>query len=810
MGRIVGVDLGTCRSVTATIDGPRPRVLQNREAKNQTPSAVSLRKKKGKSSSGQAEMLFGDAAIDNMVMAPKDTIISVKRLMGRAFSDPDVQKVREEYAYEVKEPSDGTRDSVVVMVGGQEYSPIEISAMILTKLKEDAEFRLGEEVSHAVVTVPAYFSQIQRDATRKAAMKAGLKVIKIQDEPTAAAIAFGLEEPGDDTDAKITLVFDLGGGTFDISVLMWSGGTFVPLNKEGDMWLGGDNFDQVIMDHVVGYIEQEFGIDPRQNIRFMANLKLKARELKERLSSSEAADLIIPAALQDEDGDYIDLDLELTRSEFERNAGHLVDRAAALVDKALENAALAVEDVHYVVMAGNSTCIPMVQRAMEKKFGADKVLRKTHPKECVALGAATVAARLNGISCEAPDPEEPTKPCGRINPLDAVTCSKCGSPFEMTDEDREAVKKQREEEFGSDDIAPFSYGTQSTGDQFNVFINKNDSFPTQDIKVLTFHTHSPGQRIISIPVYGGDNLVKASANEKQGEAFAILPADIPQGAEIRIRMWLDENGIFDLSAHLENGTDLRPIILKGGRIQRVVEKLEELLEMLVEAKATNPQKAKGIEHALEDVLNDIKGMEDDDSVSDSDMDDFDNRCQDIKNKLESDAGRDDEEIRKAENIVTYAQYIYQRYFWAIEDPNLSMMLQEAISSAAEAVQNKDMAKIRPCIRKLTQVLEKLPQTISMMVWISNEIATKIRPMAPAKADDLLAELEQVAQALKSKDPSGSFKLQQLALKVQQEIGTAGSLAPAGNQITCPSCRCQAPAGKRFCPNCGNDLWVLRT
>ena len=810
MGRIIGIDLGTCRSVTATIDGPRPRILQNREAKNQTPSAVSLRKKKGKSSSGESEILYGDAAIDNMVMAPKDTIISVKRLMGRAYSDPDVQKVKEEYAYEVKEPSDGTKDSVVVTMGEQEYTPIDISAMILKKLKEDAEFRLGEEVSHAVVTVPAYFSQIQRDATRKAAMKAGLKIIKIQDEPTAAAIAFGLEESGDDTDAKITLVYDLGGGTFDISVLMWSGGTFVPLNKEGDMWLGGDNFDQVIMDHVINYIKQEFDIDPRKNVRFMANLKLKAREIKERLSSSDAADFIIPAALQDNDGDFIDLDLEITRSEFERKAGHLVDRSVMLVNKAMENAALSAEEVHYVVMAGNSTCIPMVQRAMEKKFGQNKVLRKTHPKECVALGAAIIAARLNGIFCEAPDPENPEKQCGTLNSLDAVTCSKCGSPFEMSEKDREEIKKQREEEFGSDDIAPFSYGTQSSGDQYNVFIKKNDSFPTQDIKVLIFHTQSPGQRIISIPVYGGDNLIKASANEKQGEAFAILPPDMPEGTEIRIRLWLDEDGIFDLSAHLENGTDLKPIILKGGHIQRVVQQLEELIEKLAETKATNPQKAGEVEHAIEDILDDIKGIEDD--SSESNMDDFDNRCQDIKKKLETDTGQQDEELRKAENIVNYAQYISQRYAWAIEDVTLSYQLREATSNAANAIQQKDISEIELCIKKLLQVLEKLPQVIGILIWLSNEITTKIKPMASAKADELLTELDLIEQAFKSKDPSANFKLQQFINKIQTEVGQVGGVPSTSGQITCHSCGRQVPAGKRFCPHsdCGADLWVLGT
>ena len=259
MGKILGIDLGTTNSVMAIVDGPTPRVLDNREAKPQTRSVVGLKKRRGKGPQEQHEVLVGDAAMDNFQMATQDTILSIKRLMGRGVNDPDVQRARQAQLYKIVEPSDGTSDSIRVIMGGKEHSPIEISAMILRKLKEDAEFRLGEPVTHAVITVPAYFTQIQRDATRKAGLAAGLRVTKILEEPTAAAIAFGVETG--DSAPKTALVFDLGGGTFDISVLMWAANTFAPLNLEGDMWLGGDNFDRLLIEHVVARVRHEYTLE---------------------------------------------------------------------------------------------------------------------------------------------------------------------------------------------------------------------------------------------------------------------------------------------------------------------------------------------------------------------------------------------------------------------------------------------------------------------------------------------------------------------------------------------------------------------
>ena len=243
MAKVIGCDLGTTNSVIA-IRQAEMKVLQSRENQDSIPSVVG---------SHRDQIIVGSLAVDRMMSAPENTIVSIKRLMGRAYRDPEVERVKSRYLYKIVPPSEGTDDDLRVMLGGRQYSPIEISSQILKKVKEDAELRLNDAVEFAVITVPAYFSDKQRDATRKAGQMAGLKVQKILDEPTAAAIAFGVDNVGPNDAANI-LVYDLGGGTFDISVLTVVGGIFAQLDIEGDMWLGGDDFDHKIMDCVIEHV----------------------------------------------------------------------------------------------------------------------------------------------------------------------------------------------------------------------------------------------------------------------------------------------------------------------------------------------------------------------------------------------------------------------------------------------------------------------------------------------------------------------------------------------------------------------------
>jgi molecular chaperone DnaK len=312
MGAAIGIDLGTTNSVAAIKRGD-VRVIQTRDAEDSTPSVVGFYRD---------QIIVGKRALDRAAAAPKDTIVSVKRLMGRAFNDPEVQRALEKYRYQVVAPADGTDEDVRVILGGKEYSPIEVSSFILKKIKEDAELRLGETVEYAVITVPAYFTDRQIEATLRAGQLAGLKVQRILDEPTAAAIAFGMDSVGAD-DSRTVLVYDLGGGTFDISVLNVVGGVFGQVNLEGNMWLGGDDFDFRLMEHAVAHVRDVHGLDPSGNDRFMVALKISAQRAKEALSSLARADITVGAQgqLLDSEGNVLEVELEITRDQLERMIG---------------------------------------------------------------------------------------------------------------------------------------------------------------------------------------------------------------------------------------------------------------------------------------------------------------------------------------------------------------------------------------------------------------------------------------------------------------------------------------------------------
>jgi molecular chaperone DnaK len=570
MRKFVGIDLGTTNSAIAVLDGPRPRILDNRASQPLTRSMVGLRRRPDKDD----EVLVGDGAEAAWHLAPRDTVFSVKRLMGRGFDDDEVTRVREAVPYEIRRPADGTGDAVRVVIGGAEYSPAQVSALILGKVKQDAEFRLGSDVTHAVVTVPAYFSQIQRAATREACGLAGIKVLLLLDEPTAAAYAYGMDAIDVD-EPKTVAVFDLGGGTFDVSILLCGGqGRPVPISKKGDMWLGGDDFDQVIIDEVLDHISEEHGIDPRENARFMVELHRAAQRAKHQLTSADSTDVLLSGLLVDADRNLVDVSHEITRAWFESHprVQALVQRASALLEQAILESHNTVDTIDQVFMAGGATAIPVVQEAVKRLVGPDKVDNSVHPKHCVALGAAVVAASMGGIECQQRDPTAPSGFCGHLNDPDAATCERCGAPLD-------AIRPVVEE--GSPDIAPFSYGIQIVGpsgpDELFVFVKRGEQYPTRHPVTHEFRTKVPNLRVIRLPVYGGDDLQHASRNEKQGEACAFLPSGLPAQTPIRVTLWLDVNGIFQLSAHLLDGTDLHPqMVTKGEALDRAITRFAEI------------------------------------------------------------------------------------------------------------------------------------------------------------------------------------------------------------------------------------------
>jgi molecular chaperone DnaK len=806
MGRRIGIDLGTTNSVVATLGAGGQKILQNRESETQTRSAVGLYK---------GDFLVGSAAIRRWPLAPKDTIISIKRLMGRAVSDPEVEKVKHWALYEIVEPSDGTRDSVRVKLAGKECSPVELSAMILGKLKSDAEYVLGEEVTHAVITVPAYFSDKQRHATREAGLKAGLTVMKILDEPTAAAIAFGIDSK--EQEAKTILVYDLGGGTFDISVLMIAAGAFAPLNLEGDMWLGGDNFDQVIVDDVVSQVKREYSVDPTKNMRFMATLKSEAQKAKESLTSARAAPVLIPGVLQDDSGNLIDVDTEITRERFEGLIKPLVDRTVSLVKRAVENANLAVEDIDYVLMAGNSSAIPKVQEAMENLFGKDKVKRSVHPKHCVAVGAAITAAMYGAVNCPK---------CNHNNDLEAKQCEQCGAPLLASIERKQCLSCGHEnvkdaprcegcghpfiELVGiGGGIAPFHYGIQTAGDKFHVFINKGDQYETPDDRrtVQTFYTRFPNQRMISVPVYGGDHTDQATKNEKQGEVFTILPPGCPEGAGVKIKLWLNKDGEFQVDTFLDDGRDLPDLILRGDVDQKAVDILAEAEEEMAKKEdLLAPEERERVEEARDKVF---KKMEQKDFESAVKL------AGEYKQAI-NEAGKDSDPVMTmAYGVMAYAQHIVNRYGWLIGQyaqglNTLSAQLQGAIEKNDRVMIEDRANKLGDEIQRLMQATDRTGEVVpTMLGWFiafHGAIASVIQPIDPANAQILLDELEDIERAYERRSPNADARFNSYAEKLTNALEKAGEMRPEG--VRCPSCGASNRLGARYCAACKADLWIL--
>jgi len=809
MGKIVGIDLGTTNSVVATVDLSGPRILQNKEAEQQTRSVVGFNK---------GEFLVGTPALRRWPLAPKDTIISIKRLMGRSYVDPEVGKLKAQAQYEIVEPSGGTKDSVCVKLGDKEYYPVEISAMILAKLKRDAEFVLGEKVTHAVITVPAYFGERQKHATREAGLKAGLTVMKILDEPTAAAVAFGMDAR--ESEAKTVLVYDLGGGTFDISIMMMAAGAFAPLNLEGDMWLGGDNFDQAIVDHIVAKIRHEHGLDATRNKRFMATLKLEAQKAKETLSAARSAEIIVTGTpLQDKDGNYIDVTEDITREQFEDMIRPLVDRTVFLAKKAVENANFTLGDIDYVLMAGNSTCIPMVQEAMVKLFGEEKILRKVHPKNSVALGAALVACITAGIECAK---------CGHKNDLEAVSCSQCGTKLVSAEDKKKCQNCGAESDRGAakceacgflfidlkgakGGIAPFHYGAQTARDKFNVFIRKSDSYETPEDKRMpqTFYTTCPDMRMISIPVFGGDNEQAASQNEKMGEAFAILPPGLPQETPIRVKLWLNESGDFELTAHLDDGQDLKPWILRGESDQQAIEVLVKAeAEMSKKEHLLRPEEKAKAEAMRGDVIDLLKNKK------------FE-EARDKANALYQyvqEAGKVDVGAKlkqDGENLAGYAMYIVNEYGWLI-GPAAIYRLNGLIGGLQEALHKNNAGQIEAKVRELSAELDGQMQTpgpggkvvptlLATLLTLHGAIAAMIQPVQPAKAQNLREKLGAIEQAFKNKQPEAMMRLNQFVPELERALA---ELPVPKEGRTCENCGHVNLKATMYCEKCRANLGLL--
>ena len=481
MSKILGIDLGTTNSAMAVMEGSEPEILVNAEGDRTTPSVEGFRK--------DGERVVGKAAKNQAVTNPENTVSSVKRFIGRSYDETPEE--RKTVSYKLQKGKDGR---AVVDIDGKDYTPEEISAMVLQKLKNDAEKQLGSPVTQAVITVPAYFNDAQRQATKDAGKIAGLEVLRIN-EPTAAALAYGLDKTN--KDEKI-LVFDLGGGTFDVSILELGDGVFEVASTAGDNHLGGDDWDQRIIDWMADKFQAENGIDLRQDKMALQRLKEAAEKAKMELSSTTQANINLPFITADASGPK-HLDYTLTRAEFERITKDLLDRVKKPVEQALKDAGLKTGDIDEVILVGGSTRMPAVQDLVKKLTGKDPNM-SVNPDEVVAMGAAVQGGVLAG--------------------------------------DVEGILLL--------DVTPLSLGVETMGGVMTKMIERNTTIPTRKTEI--YSTASDNQTSVEVHVLQGERQM-ASDNKTLGKfQLTGIPAARRGVPQIEVTFDIDANGIVNVSA----------------------------------------------------------------------------------------------------------------------------------------------------------------------------------------------------------------------------------------------------------------------